>query len=85
LAATIQGWIVLKVDAPWVAFLAYVGAAGAFPFLALNGGRGDVVEGLSGVIGGLLYIVINGLVYWTAALCLKRAWSALSQKLSTSE
>jgi hypothetical protein len=71
LAALIQGWIVLKVYAAWVLILLYLGITGAIPFLMLNGVHGGM-EGVAGVIGGILYVLINGFVYSGAVVLLLR-------------
>ena len=67
LAALVQGWIVLKVYASWVFLLLYLGILGAIPFLLLNGVHGDS-EGAAGVIGGILYVVVNGTVYYAVVV-----------------
>jgi hypothetical protein len=58
----VQGWIVLKFYALGT-WLIYLGIVGAIPFLILNGVHGDA-EGLAGVVGGILYVLTNGAVYY---------------------
>jgi len=68
LVAFVQGWIALKVYSIgfWVLVPAFIGA---IPFLLLNGVHGDS-EGAAGVVGGILFVVTNALVYyWIARLC----------------
>jgi hypothetical protein len=66
----LQGWITLKVYAVGV-WLLYFGIVGAIPFLLLNGVHGDA-EGAAGVVGGILYVLTNGAVYyWIVSLFLK--------------
>ena len=73
LLAFVQGWIVLKVYASWVVVLLYLGIIGAIPFLMLNGMHGDL-EGAAGVVGGLLYVLVNGAVYYAIVELLLRLW-----------
>ena len=71
LIAFVQGWIILKVYASWVLVLLYLGIIGAVPFLMLNGVHGDT-EGAAGVIGGILYVLVNGAVYYGMVVLLLR-------------
>jgi hypothetical protein len=70
LAALVQGWVILKFYAVGV-WLLYVGVVGAIPFLLLNGVHGDA-EGLAGVVGGMLYVLTNGAVYYAIATLVLR-------------
>ena len=63
LVAVVQGWIVLKFHSIWGLGLLYLGVVGAIPFLMLNGVHGDV-GGATGVIGGILFVLTNGAVYY---------------------
>ena len=54
--------MVLKFYAVGV-WLLYFGIVGAIPFLLLNGVHGDA-EGLAGIVGGILYVLTNGAVYY---------------------
>ena len=70
LAAFVQGWVVLKFYALGV-WLLYFGIVGAIPFLLLNGVHGDA-GGLAGVVGGMLYVLTNGAVYYAIVTLLLR-------------
>jgi hypothetical protein len=61
-AAFAQGWIVLTFHSAGV-WLLYFGVVGAIPFLLLNGVHGDA-EGLMGIVGGILYVLTNGAIYY---------------------
>jgi hypothetical protein len=61
-AAFAQGWIVLTFHSAGV-WLLYLGVVGAIPFLLLNGVHGDA-EGLMGIVGGILYVLTNGAIYY---------------------
>lgn len=73
LAAFVQGWIVLKVHASWVLVLLYLGTVGMIPFMMLNGVHGDA-EGAAGVIGGILFVLVNGAVYYGIVVLLLGLW-----------
>jgi hypothetical protein len=80
LATLVQGWIVLRVYSVG-AWLLYFGVVGAIPFLLLNGVHGDA-EGLPGIVGGVLYVLTNGAVYYlivTLILKLRRRRKARSR------
>lgn len=70
LAALLQGWVVLKFQALGV-WILYLGIVGAIPFLLLNGVHGDA-EGLAGIVGGILYVLTNGAVYYAVLTLLLR-------------
>jgi len=61
-AAFVQGWIVLKSFTFSTLFL-FTTLPGAIPFLMLNGLHGDT-EGAAGVIGGVLFVLVNAAVYY---------------------
>jgi hypothetical protein len=56
------GWIGLKWY-PFGIWFIYLGIAGAIPFLLLNGVHGDT-EGVAGVVGGVLFVLVNAAVYY---------------------
>jgi hypothetical protein len=58
----LQGLIALKVYAVGI-WIMYFGIVGAIPFLFLNGVHGDF-EGLPAIAGSVLYVLINGAVYY---------------------
>ena len=60
--AVVEGWATLKVDHLWFPIL-FLGLPGSIPFLLLNGVHGDA-EGAAGIVGGILYVLINGVIYW---------------------
>jgi hypothetical protein len=70
--AFVQGWIALKVYS--VGFWILVpGLIGAVPFLLLNGVHGDI-GGAAGVVGGILFVITNGFVYYCAARLFAKIW-----------
>jgi hypothetical protein len=73
LAAFVQGWIVLKVYASWALVLLYLGILGAIPFMMLNGVHGDS-EGAAGIIGGILYVLVSGAVYYGIVVLVLHLW-----------
>jgi hypothetical protein len=62
--------VVLKFYALGV-WLLYFGIVGAIPFLLLNGVHGDA-GGRAGVVGGMLYVLTNGAVYYAIVTLLLR-------------
>ena len=81
LAAFVQGWIVLKVHALGI-WLLWFGIVGAIPFLLINGVHGDA-EGAAGIIGGILYVLTNGAVYYAIVRLI--LWLKEKRKLQTSK
>ena len=62
----------------------YVGIVGAIPFLLLNGVHGDA-EGLAGVVGGLLYVLTNGAVYYAIVTLVLRLGQRRQHARSTGQ
>ncbi len=82
LASFLQGLIVLKVYAVGV-WLLYFGIVGAIPFMLINGVHGDS-EGSAGVVGGILYVLTNGAVYYFIVRAILRAREKRKGDLSIS-
>jgi len=60
-----QGWAILKGPSHnWFVYAClYIGTIGEIPFLLLNGVHGDS-QGVAGVMGGALFVIVNASVYY---------------------
>ena len=71
-AALMIGWLPLAFHSSSLFYVLMLGVIGAIPFLLINGVHGDM-EGIRGIVGCVLFVVINaGIYYEISSFVLKR-------------
>jgi hypothetical protein len=66
------GWIPLHLYNSLGLCRLFLGIIGAIPFMLLNGVHGDM-KGIRGIVGGVLFILVNAAVYYAiSSYSLKR-------------